>query len=143
MNKSLNLLFTCLSLSFCALVPPIAVHAKVSLYAATPTAKEWLAQGEAFLDKGDLPKALEAYDQVIALDPTVAEAYSSRCFVKYIMGDLPSAIADCDQVLRLNPKDASGYAKRGIIYSESGNFPQALKDFDQAILLDTQEASLY
>lgn len=45
--------------------------------------------------------AIQAFDQVLQLQPTDADAYGHRCVARHRVGDRQGAIADCQQAAAL------------------------------------------
>ncbi|MDX1514116.1 MAG: tetratricopeptide repeat protein [Gammaproteobacteria bacterium] len=69
--------------------------------------------------------ALEALNQAVSAEPELAEAWSRRAAVFYLLGDFPSAVADIRQTLALEPRHFGALAELGAIY-------MWLEDFDAA-----------
>lgn len=88
--------------------------------------KEWMVQGEAAYEEGDVEKARGLFQQVIAVDPNHAEAnkYLSR------MGQAkgPSSL---DELIALGDAAESG-----------GKYREAAQYFSQALALDSENAVL-
>lgn len=62
---------------------------------------------------GDNDRALQNYDQAIALDPNYAIAYVNRAVVHAQQGNYDRAIRDLDQAIALDPNDGLAYVNRG------------------------------
>lgn len=88
-------------------------------------------------------KAIQNYDQAVALDPKFALAYYNRAIAYYNQGDYKQAIADYDQVIALDPESVNAYNNRGNAYHYQGDYKQAITDYDQAIALDPEYANAY
>lgn len=88
-------------------------------------------------------RARIAYDQAIALDPTIAKAYNNRGVARTDNGDSDGAIADLTQAIALDPKDANTYNNRGLARVDNGDLDEAIEDFTQAIALDPTFAAAY
>jgi tetratricopeptide (TPR) repeat protein len=110
---------------------------------STPRADDFLLQAEAKYKKGDKEGAIADYDQAIRLDPTSAENYSNRGFIRNELGYKMGAIADYDQAIRINPKSATAYNNRGNIRYELGDEQGVMADYDQAIQIDPKSAIAY
>lgn len=72
----------------------------------------FLTQGRKDQAKGDYDNAIAAFNQAIALDPKLAEAYQDRAGAYESKGDYARAIADYGEALKLDPKLESAAAKR-------------------------------
>jgi tetratricopeptide (TPR) repeat protein len=60
-----------------------------------------LLRGYTYAFDGNAPAALEELDRAIDLAPTLAEAYDSRSYAKYVAGDYAGALADASRALEL------------------------------------------
>ncbi len=80
------------------------------------------------------------FDQVRALDPLAAYAYSGRGLMRYLKRDFDGAIDDCNRAIRINPRLADAYNHRGISHSARKDFDAAMKDFNRALALDPRDA---
>ncbi len=72
----------------------------------------FLTQGRNNQAKGDYDSAIAAFNQAIAFDPKLAEAYQDRAGAYEAKGDYASAIADYSEALKLDPKLESAAAKK-------------------------------
>ncbi|MEI7711712.1 MAG: tetratricopeptide repeat protein [Rhodospirillales bacterium] len=54
-------------------------------------------------------EAIETFDAVIVLDPTLAEAWHRRGIARFRSGDTPGAAADFQQALKLEPRDFAAW----------------------------------
>ena len=70
--------------------------------------------------------------------PTPAETYFLRGWVKDELGDYEGAIADYDTAIQLNPNDADAYLNRGKAKGKLGQHFAAITDYDIAIQIKTQ-----
>ncbi len=133
--------------TFLRLVPQVnktlAFRTPSPLAPFAPKADDLFLQAEAKYKKGDKQGAIADYDQAIRLDPSSAETYSSRGFVRYELGYKMGAIADYDQAIRLDPKSAVTYNNRGNIRYELGDEQGVMADYDQAIQLDPKSTITY
>ena len=110
----------------------------------------YLLQGNLFHQKGDYPKAIEAYSKCIALEPSVCETYFLRGNARAACGDHEKAIEDYDKAvshkdkpslsfnsdtmpLTFNPILFMVYFNRGNAKSVRADYEGALQDYTQAI----------
>lgn len=72
-------------------------------------ADAYYERGIAWLDKGELDKAIADFTQSIRLDPQFSDPYSERGVAWHLKGEYDKAIADCSEAIRLAPKNADGH----------------------------------
>ena len=99
--------------------------------------------GQACLNAEDYPGAIEHFNQALALNPQLGEAYMGRGVAYSQIGKFDLAIADFDQVIALDPDYAVGYFSRGVIYWIKKEWHHAIQDFTSAINLDQDYAVAY
>ncbi len=75
-------------------------------------AQQSLMQADLRLLQKDYRGAVGLYDQALAADPTLREAYLHRGVAYRGNGNFDRALADFDKVIQLEPQDARGYAER-------------------------------
>ena len=122
----------------------------------------YFLQGNLFYQKGDYPKAIEAYSKCIELEPSVCETYFLRGNAKAACGDHEKAIKDYDKAvfhknrpflsypdittLMFNPNLFMVYFNRGNAKSVRADYEGALQDYTEAIERDwmgKDRASMY
>lgn len=90
----------------------------------TRTMDSFAEEGETYFGSGDLEKAIEAYQQAVALDPTNVEllselariqVYSSTLLTidEEVIQRLNDAIATIDKAIELEAEDSTAHAVRG------------------------------
>jgi tetratricopeptide (TPR) repeat protein len=94
------------------------------------------AQAVACVSAQNLERALELFDQAIALDPARAEPYYKRANVLKDMGRYDAAIAGYDQAIARRPDYAHAYCNRGVVEQALGRVEAALSSYGRAIALD-------
>ena len=94
-------------------------------------------------DKGNFVQSIADFTKVIALNPSVPEAYYNRGIAYNKIGNLTQAIADFTKVVELNPDDPRAYCFRGSAYGEQGNLTRAMADFTKAIDLSPNDPVAY
>ncbi len=70
----------------------------------------------AHADKGNWKQSIADFTKVIALNPSVPEAYYNRGIAYNKVGNLTEAMADFSKVIELNPDNPSGYHNRAVLY---------------------------
>jgi tetratricopeptide (TPR) repeat protein len=92
-------------------------------------------RGVAYGQHGSYDKAISDFNEVIRLNPKLAEAYYSRGVTYWYKGNHDRAVADFNEAIRLDPKLAMAYYGRGCFYLSYGYRAQAEADFAQAKML--------
>ena len=85
----------------------------------------------------EMPKAKAAAQRAVDIDPALAEAYTSRAFVKLAFDwDWLSAEADFKKALELNPKYPTAHQWYASYLMQMGKFDHAKQEIEQAHQLD-------
>jgi tetratricopeptide (TPR) repeat protein len=92
---------------------------------------------------GEYRRAIEDFDQALALSPEDAYIYGSRGVAYSYSEDYQQALRDFNRVLELDPQSAWSYASRGKTYHFLKGYQQALEDFDRALALNPNYAWTY
>ena len=103
-------------------------------------ARECALRGYEWAQKGELDKAIAAYNQALANNPRLANAYVNRGIAWGKKGEYDKAIADCNEVIRLNPKDAKAFSFRATMWHAKGDYERAITDYSEALRLDPKNA---
>jgi tetratricopeptide (TPR) repeat protein len=101
------------------------------------------SRGNTYTARGELDRALAAYNEALRLDPKLAQAYAERGIAYSYTGDLNHALADANEAIMLDPKLAAAYNARGLVYFSKGDPDRALADFSEAIRLDPKRFVVY
>ena len=115
----------------------------LAVFAADPSAADYLDRGDAWIKKGDPDKAIEDYNEAIRLGPNSAFAYIGRGAAWQMKGDPDNAIKDFTEAIRLDPKHAGAYTNRGNAWDTKGELDNAIKDYTEAIRLDPRNVEAY
>ena len=109
------------------------------LAAAMPrrTAADFLAVGRAAMDGSDWPRAAEALNESLRLDPHSlwANYYSGVCAMR--RNDSTGAVAAFAACVALAPESGWCVYNRGLAFAASGQHDRAAADFDRAARLDS------
>ena len=85
----------------------------------------------------EMPKAKAAAQKAVDADPTLAEAYTSRAFVRLAYDwDWLGAQSDFQQALKLNPKYPTAHQWYASYLMQMGKFSQAKAEIEEAHKLD-------
>jgi len=85
---------------------------------------------------GNYIKAIEAYKQVIHIDPNNANAYYNLSVTYARLGLYKDAIESRKQAIRIDPNDAMNYYNLGEYYDHLGLYKDAVEAYKQAIRID-------
>jgi hypothetical protein len=87
--------------------------------------------------KQDPTAAIGYFDRRISANPTDADAWEGRCWVRTMIGQFKDALADCAQSWRLKPNVAQ--AARSLAYLKWGELDKALEDFEAILRRDAKD----
>ena len=85
---------------------------------------------------GNYIKAIDAYKQVIHIDPNNANAYYNLSVTYKNLGLYKDAIEARKQAIRIDPNDAMNYYNLGEYYDHLGLYKDAIEAYKQAIRID-------
>jgi tetratricopeptide (TPR) repeat protein len=85
---------------------------------------------------GRLKDAVEAYTEVLQVNPHSVEALNWRAMAYDDLDDLDRALADLNKAVQLVPNYADAFNNRGEIYRKKKMFREALSDYRRATQLD-------
>lgn len=112
----------------------------------------WLGLAIAYRRAGQDANALQAYEQVLRLDPNNQLALMSVGILGGFRPEWQSkGIAALTTLLNINPRDTDARAQRALLYRYQGRFPEALADYQillqgnpsAAVVLGAAEAYTY
>jgi Flp pilus assembly protein TadD len=91
----------------------------------------------------DYHGAITEFDRAIELNPSNAEAYSSRGVAHYRLGDLTQAMVDYTSAIEIDPALAIAYYRRGFLHYLAKDYLAAIDDYNKAIELNPTDALAY
>ncbi|MHC5939091.1 tetratricopeptide repeat protein [Nostoc sp.] len=97
---------------------------------------DYLLLGNSCLEQYDYQGALVNYNQVLQLNPNIADAYLGRACTRCKLGDIQGAKDDFKQAILINPVDAQLYFNRGSFHYDTGNINDAIEDYNQGIKIN-------
>ncbi len=103
----------------------------------------WHLLGLVAAQMGRPEQAVELIAHAIALDPTVAVAYSNRAKILNDIKRYEEAIDSCEAAIALAPDLAATYVNRGAALAGLRRSEAALASYEQAIALDPTVAEAY
>ncbi|MCW2278969.1 tetratricopeptide repeat protein [Heliophilum fasciatum] len=90
-----------------------------------------------------LARAIERYDQAIALDPACAKAYAGKGIALAFRGDLSTGVQLLDKAISLAPDDAFGHYNKGLALKLHRQYPAAEASFQEALRHDPHHPWTY
>jgi glycosyltransferase involved in cell wall biosynthesis len=97
--------------------------------------------GNFLKERGHFQLALEAYEIVLKIDPTLAIAHYNLGLTLKAMGKLEKAIEAYQQAIHLNPNYAAAHQNLGVVFLKIGRVSESLIAFKTAIDLYRTENS--
>lgn len=98
-------------------------------------------QGETALHANKYSEALTLFNESLRLDPTYADAYSSRASLREQLKDLRGALTDYNIYLEFKPDDAEALLSRGVLRYKLSLFDLARQDFEKLLITPTSGTS--
>ena len=89
----------------------------------------------AYSAKGDMPKAEDAINRLIALDPSNMQNRLARVHMLFAQGKEADVVTDCDAIIEQDPENAAAYFMRGKAKRILGGKLNAGADLTKAITL--------
>jgi arylsulfatase A-like enzyme/Tfp pilus assembly protein PilF len=87
--------------------------------------------GRCYYNQGDLEKATEAFQKVIALDSTVADGYNQLGLIYDDLGEYGKAISHYRRALELNQEMIEVHSNLGVTYYKMGQFKESRIEFEE------------
>jgi tetratricopeptide (TPR) repeat protein len=92
-----------------------------------------LGKGQAHLNLQQADTALTCFDEVIALDPTNAEAFVKKGMALEHLGTLDEAIDCYDRAIALDNSMTMAYLSKGGVFNRLERYGEALQCYEQAL----------
>jgi tetratricopeptide (TPR) repeat protein len=89
--------------------------------------------GAALLQTGQVPEAIEHYQQALRIQPDYAGAYYNLGIALARLGKLPEAISHYKQALRLKPDYAEAHNNLGAVLMRQGRLQEAIEHYEQSL----------
>jgi len=130
-----------------AIILGILVLLSISVTAQEMTTEDWYKKGQEMYENGSYQEALEAYDEVLKMDPQNASAWHYRGMALASMGrgveanrSLQKAIGYLDQMLLVDPKDPEALWLRAEGVDLLGRSEEALEGYGRVAELNSSHA---
>ncbi len=95
-----------------------------------------VARARELVDAGRAAQALPLLDQVLAANPSDAQALLLRSTARFQTGDLPGGSKDLERSLALDPKQRQAWLNRGALDLAEKRYDRALEAFGEGEKLD-------
>jgi type IV pilus assembly protein PilF len=92
-----------------------------------------LELASSYYAEGKTDVALDELRQVIAIDPTLPDAYNLRALIYMRLGDNRQAEDSFRRVIALNPRDSDAHHNYGWMQCQTGRYPEASQSFQRAL----------
>jgi tetratricopeptide (TPR) repeat protein len=92
-----------------------------------------LGKGQALLNLSQADTALVCFDEVIALDSTIAEAFVKKGMALEKLGNLDGAIDCYDRAIALDNSMTMAYLNKGGVFNRLERYGEALQCYEQAL----------
>jgi len=92
--------------------------------------------GVSFHNRGEMAKAIQAYQKVIEMDPAYVEAYNNLGIIYQEIGDLESSMKTYRRAIEINPKYEKGLNNIGILLHLKGEDEKALEAFNKILAIN-------
>jgi predicted CXXCH cytochrome family protein len=97
-----------------------------------------LQLGVFYLDRGDLPAAMNRFERALKWDANSAPLYHAYAVALSMQGKSAEAVDALQTACRLAPNDAEYRFELGLALNEVGKLPEAQNALEQAVKLDPQ-----
>lgn len=101
-------------------------------------AEEARLQGKEYFTKGDWPKAVEAYTEMIKRDPNDARGYSNRAAALSKLMSFADAIRDCEKAIEKDPNFVRAYIRKATAQIAMKEYAGAIETLDAARTKDAE-----
>lgn len=108
-----------------------------------PDPSYYFRLGVFYQKQGELAKAFDAYERLLALDPQNAAAHNNFGLLYQARGDLVRAVEQFQKALAIDPRFDKAHNNLGLVYYLQGLLPEAIREFEQAIALSPSSLEAY
>ena len=98
-----------------------------------PALNEKMNRGIAAMNANRLGDAAERFSELIAAEPSFAEAWNKRATVYYLMDRFEDSVRDIERTLALEPRHFGAISGMGLIFLERGDEVGALDAFEKVL----------
>jgi tetratricopeptide (TPR) repeat protein len=128
----------------CWLALTLAMPTAVVAETAQQQAERHNARGDKLFQANDFRGALAEFSRAIELDPSNAQFYFNRGYVKFkSLEDFTGARQDLDRAIQLKPSFTEAYGVRAYVRLKLNDYKGSLVDYDKAIAGNPQWAAMW
>lgn len=109
---------------------------KLWIDGASPASRLLVARGVRELEGGAKAEAVEDFNALVVLEPTLPEAYHQRALARYAAGDSNGAILDIERTLQLEPRHFPALSLLSRIAEGRGDWQTAYQAWRKVLALD-------
>ena len=102
--------------------------------------KSYNYRANCFLNKKDYKRAIAYFKKVIELNPEYADAYDSRCQIRFLQGKYHEALPDFDKAIMLDAQFNHALYRRNRAELAIKDTVSAMGDLNKAIKLNDSDA---
>lgn len=99
--------------------------------------------GIAFADRGDVPEAVQHFNQALQINPDDAKSINNLGKVLTSQGKVDAAIQDFHHALQLEPDDAKILNNLSVALADEGKVNDAIQELEHALQLKPEYAEAY
>jgi tetratricopeptide (TPR) repeat protein len=99
--------------------------------------------GNALINLGRYEEAIAAYDQALAINPNLDEAFYKKGNALINLSRYEEAIAAYDQALAINPNLDEAFYNKGIALINLGRYEEAIAAYDQSLAIKPEDANTH
>jgi protein O-mannosyl-transferase len=103
----------------------------------------YLNRSQAYIDAGELDKAMADLDRGRELDPNIPKIYLNRGVIHFMKGEFEAAMKEFDRSIEVSPRFQAGFFNRALTWGRLGQFGNAVEDLTTAIEIDGAFAPAY
>lgn len=108
----------------------------ICLYSQNSDIDKNLKLVDDFIEKGDIPKALNTIEEILAKHPENLDAQEKKIKILVQRDRSKDALKDIENYILVYPSDPRYYYLRAVLKLQDQKYDKSIEDFDRAIQLD-------
>ena len=96
----------------------------------------WNHRAVYYMKNKEYKKAIEDYNQALALNTQYTDAYNNKGASLHYLGEYKKAIKNFNQAIKYDSTYAKAYSNRGMAWGHLGELDKTIRDCDKAISID-------